>query len=303
VLSASVLVVVALGGVGGVGAARADDVESARARFEEARAAFRAGHYAEAAEAYERSAAAQPHPAPLVNAAEAWEVDGNRVRAAQACDKALTLDLDANLRTSIEARLARLSRSIGTLLVQGPSDVGVRVDGGEVYRMPARIRLSTGRHRLSYVNQQADGPTLSQETDLLFAAGEERTIVFSRASIAAPSNASPSRDSAAGAPRPGARGGGPPIATWISFGVGGASGVATAIFGLLTVAARNDYEAMPTRTTLDDFHHDRLATNIALGVSVAAVAVGVVVWIVQGQPAQPGSAASRALDPIPPMLR
>src|SRR4051812_39095386 len=76
----------------GWGPARADDPSSgARARadesFRQAKAAFARGEFAAAAAAFEQAATFVLHPAPLMNAAEAWENAGEPVRAIEDCDR------------------------------------------------------------------------------------------------------------------------------------------------------------------------------------------------------------------------
>ena len=263
----------------GAPAVHADDLAAARASFEEGRQAFRARKYAEAAEAYERSSAAYPHPAPLVNAGEAWELEGNFVRAAQACDRALALSLDAKLRASIDVRLARLSRLIGTVSVRGPAHLGVRVDGGQVLRPPAQARVSPGRHRLTYVDVEA--PRYEVEDDVVVAAGEVRTLILRAAS---PGSGSLGAVTNGGMPKadrpPRPAPAGVPPGSWISFGVAAAAGATAATFGVMTLSAKSAYESDPTRDSLDTFRDRRLAANITLGVTALAIGMGVALWIV-----------------------
>lgn len=92
--------------------AQADGLAEAKERFDAAAAAYSEHRYADAAEGYERASALSPHPAPLVNAADAWELDGNHVRAARACDQALRLPLAADVRAGLERHVTRLERTV-----------------------------------------------------------------------------------------------------------------------------------------------------------------------------------------------
>ncbi|MDB4998792.1 MAG: hypothetical protein JWM74_6224, partial [Myxococcaceae bacterium] len=73
--------------------------ERARTTFDQAREAFARKSYVAAASAFEQSESYVPHPGPWVNAAEAWILAGDPVRAARACDRALAFaDIDEATR-------------------------------------------------------------------------------------------------------------------------------------------------------------------------------------------------------------
>jgi hypothetical protein len=57
-----------------------------------------------------------------------------------------------------------------------------------------------------------------------------------------------------------------------------ASGVAIG-FGSATLAAKRDYASVPASSTADAFARDKLFTNIAWGVALAAVAAAVLFWV------------------------
>ena len=253
------------------------DQDDAASAFDEGLRTFREGRYAEAAAAYERAAAKRAHPAALVNAAQAWELAGNFVRAVVACDRALTLSLDSALRSQVEARRARLLRNVGTLDVTGPAHFAVRVDGVEVLRPPARMRVSPGAHRLELVDESSKRTV---EREVTVSASEEHHIVLSehRIEVTIPVKSAPApvRPEATRA----SEGSGPPLGTWVAFGVGAAAGATSGVFGFMTASARDDFDATPTEKNADTFERNRLVTNVALGVTVVAVATGVVLWLV-----------------------
>lgn len=251
--------------------ARADD-ERLRAKetFDEAARAFERRRYAEAATAYEHSAALSPHAAPWINAAAAWELDGNFVRAARACDEARALAKDDASRADIDRRLARLTRRVATLQVNGDPHLTIRVDRSVTVSPPGRLRLSPGAHTFELVDA-ADGTVRAEDATL--AEGEERHLVLAKAQW------TETRKDDGGA-RPSAGGlRGPPTASWIAFGVGAAAGVGAALFGAATLNARDDYDARPTLEGADRFDRNLRATNALWGVAGAAVVVAGVVWI------------------------
>ena len=248
--------------------------EEAKNAFDDGQAAFRARRYGEAAEAYERSARATPHPASLVNAAESWELDGNQVRAARACDWALTLPMDAALKSAVEQRLGRLLRSIGSLAFRDGAGVSATLDGSPVHP-PEVVRVSHGRHRLAI----AGGPGQAERiVDLDVAMGETREV-----SLAAPRE--PVQDTRTAAPSlPKAPEGepassGPPAAAWVAFAVAGVGLAATTTFGLVTLGARSRFDDVPTRENADAFFRDRTLTNVSLVVTAVGAAAGVGLWL------------------------
>jgi len=261
--------------------------DPAATAFDEGTEAFRHRRYVDAASAYERAAELRPHPLPLINAAEAWERAGRLVEAATACDRALELPVSADLRRKVEARLDRLRRGLGTLDVEGPSEFQIRIDDRAPVRAPARLRVAPGRHRLVMAEQ---GAKSFVEREVLVGAGELHHIVLAASSIeitrpAEPvSSERPSQPPDAPAPAPAEeRRGGPPTASWIAFGVGGAAAITSGVFGALTVSAKNEYDARPTHESADEFDRSRLVTNVALGVAVLAAAAGIVWWLVQSE--------------------
>ncbi len=250
--------------------------EEAKKAFDDGQAAFRARRYGEAAEAYERSARATPHPASLVNAAESWELDGNLVRAARACDWALTLPMDAGLKSAVEQRLGRLLRSIGSLSFRDGAGVSATLDGTPVHP-PEVVRVSHGRHRLAI----ARGPSQAERiVDLDVAMGETREVSLAiprepvqDARIAAPTVPGPQQPDRERASS------GPPAAAWVAFAVAGVGLAATTTFGLLTLGARSRFDDVPTRENADAFFRDRTLTNVSLVVTLVGATAGVGLWL------------------------
>lgn len=245
--------------------------EEAKKAFDDGQAAFRARRYGEAAEAYERSARATPHPASLVNAAESWELDGNLVRAARACDWALTLPMDAALKSAVEQRLGRLLRSIGSVAFRDGAGTSATLDGTPVHP-PEVVRVSHGRHRVAIA-----GPA-GRAFDVDVGMGETREV-----SLSVPQ--APVQDARTDAPpRPKAKdaevsSSGPPAAAWAAFAVAGVGLAATTTFGLLTLGARSRFDDVPTRENADAFFRDRTLTNVSLVVTAVGAAAGVGLWL------------------------
>jgi hypothetical protein len=243
-------------------ASRDETRADASATFREAQAAFARRDFLAAAAAFEQAARAAPHPATWLNAAEAWEKREDWARAAEDCDRAIEVaPADAgDLRHEAETRLQRALEHVATLDVRGARSYGVRIDRDRVQPLPVRRRLGPGLHEVVLV-------------DLASGREERRSISL----VAAQSMVIESPVATPIAPPP-ARG--PPTATWILLGVGGAAGIASAVLGVSTLGDKRSFEERPTQDGLDRFHRDRLVTNVFLGVSVIAVGAGLVTWMI-----------------------
>jgi hypothetical protein len=132
--------------------------------------------------------------------------------------------------------------------------------------------------------------------------GEERS---GTADVTAGGVATVRFDLAPGAPAAQAPSSGPPLGTWISWGVGAASLGAFAVFGGLALSASSQlYACAPTcpeslRPVASDGARDSLVANVALGVGAAALAAGAVIWIATPRrpAASPAARLSVSLSP------
>jgi len=106
--SGAVLIAVLLGASS---SARADRNEARRA-YDAATAAFGLGHYAEAAEKYEKAFSIHPDPALLYNCAQAYRLAGNRARALELYRNYLRLYPDRSNADEARSQVAALSKAI-----------------------------------------------------------------------------------------------------------------------------------------------------------------------------------------------
>src|SRR5262249_30013942 len=124
--------------------------------------------------AFEQAAFFAPHPAPLLNAEEAWEKAGEPARAAEDCDRVLAMeDATPDFRAEAEKRLAALVPRIATIDFSGPRTIVVRIDGGANIEIPARRRVAPGRHALAFVDLTSSRSKVSEVT---LARGETRAV-------------------------------------------------------------------------------------------------------------------------------
>lgn len=92
--------------------ARAAEPSAARQAYDEATAAFGLGHYAEAAEKYERAFSLRPDPALLYDAAQAYRLAGNRARALELYRNYLRLYPDRQNADEARTQVAALTKAI-----------------------------------------------------------------------------------------------------------------------------------------------------------------------------------------------
>ena len=90
----------------------ASDSGEARGYFDKATASFALGHYAVAADNYEKAFELKPDPALLYNAAQAHRLGGNKERAVTLYQNYLRLYTKAIRRTEVEARIEELKKAI-----------------------------------------------------------------------------------------------------------------------------------------------------------------------------------------------
>lgn len=249
------------------------DAKRAAQSFAVGKSAFARGDFSAAGAAFEQAGLYAPHPATLLNAAEAWELAGNNVHAAQLCDRVLdTPELDPRYREPASQQLARIATRIATVDVKVPSGSRVNVEGERDDVVGRRIRMTPGPHTI--VVTYPDGETRNVKVSLQ--AGDTKELDLTKRAAPPPK---PEPSPVEEPPKQPKRASGPPTGAWISFGLAAATGGVAAYYGLETVDARDQFDASPTVQTRDDFNSARLFTNVFLGVAVVSAAVGVVLWI------------------------
>lgn len=277
---------VALAVIAFAGPSRADAEDDRRERasrsFSEAKAAFSLHKYTAAATAFEEAARLVPHPTTWLDAAAAWEAAGDPARAAEDCDRAIALGGADGVTTDAAQRLERLLPKIATLALKGRGNLLVRVDGSDPAPLPAVRRVAAGHHQLVVT----DTATNERSTvDIDATAGSVRTVELGAQSPAPP----PARETTPPVTMPVAASSGPPLGSWIAFGIGATAALGAGAFGVLTLSAKSTYEETPTQATLDDFKTDRLITNVVAATAVVAVAAGLVIWAVTPRAARTAS--------------
>lgn len=248
-------------------AAQEGEGDAARRFFDAAQRAFSEGRYVEAAHGFEQAYKHKPHPAPLINAGDAWDKAGEYAKAARAYQAVLALAA-ANEQDRIDAtdRLTRISPKLGVIELVGSQQLRARI-GDEEFRGGARVYLFPGEHRVTLVDVDGSG-----ERVIALVAGTERsvdltTLLPAKATTGAADEAGPAQDT------PEASTGIRPL-TWAAYGVGALGLIGGVVFGLQVNAAEDDYNQAPTQEALDRFKQNRLLTNIGFGVGLVGVGVG-----------------------------
>jgi len=290
------LVLVALGAA--VGAQPADpNVERARALYAEARRAFQEERYRDAGLGFEAASKLHPHAVALYTAAQAWELAGERPRAADAYARALDLPgLSESQTARARERLTELTPELGVVLITGDPTTRVQLDEQMQMTLPAKLYGVPGAHTLVIV--YADGSSDRQAVAL------ERGTSIERSAVKA-AQAEPPRIIPLAEPRKhGVRlqDEQPRTSPWFGVGlVATGAGVASLGGAMLLGSAAKDaestYKAAPTRETLEHARSLETSTNVmlAIGAVLTAGGVGILVWQTTRKPAEAARIEVRAL--------
>lgn len=247
--------------------------DDARRFFDAAQKAFAEGRYTEAAHNFQKAFDLKPHPAPLINAGDAWDKAGEYALAARAFTEVLELD-NATEQDRIDAtdRLARISPKLGVIELVGNPKLRARIDKEE-FRGGDEIYLFPGEHVVTLVDvdgaksrtvQLAAGTKRSVDLSTLFPKKEQGSGSTEGASGG---GSDPTQDSAGGEA-------GISTLTWAAYGVGALGLVGTVVFGLQVNSAESSYNDNPNQSDLDSFNQAKLLTNLSLGVAVVGAGVG-----------------------------
>ncbi|MGE0326576.1 MAG: tetratricopeptide repeat protein [Polyangiaceae bacterium] len=259
--------------------------------FQAAQRAYDEGRYVDAAHGFEQAFKIKPHPAPLINAGDAWDKAGEYALAARAYQQVLTLK-QATEQDRIDAtdRLTRISPKLGLIELVGNPGIRARVDDEE-FHGGDRIYFFPGEHRVTLVD--VDGAKVRV---IQLAAGTERSVDLStllpkRGTSPKPDETKPG-DSVAIDTAPAPAGGIRPI-TYVAYGVGALGVIGGVVFGLQVNSAESSYNENPNRDDLDRFNSAKLMTNISWGIGLVGVGVGTFFLI---QDLKAGSARSGGGD-------
>jgi hypothetical protein len=255
----------------------------ARRLYTEAKKALSAKKYSEAALGFEAASRIKAHAVALYTAAQAWELAGERARAADAYGRALaTPQLSESQTERSKERLAALEKELGTARVVGKSGTKVVLDDHMEMTVPATVHGSPGAHVLSVT--LPDGST--EKRALNFVAGQSQDVNLDQAPEPQPDMPTPKPVKLAEPKKqPVKAESAPPSPLWKTVGfVATGAGVAAlggaVLVGTSAKDAEETYEAQPSRETFDHAKGLETRTNILLigGGVLTAGGIGILVW-------------------------
>jgi hypothetical protein len=258
-----------------------DSAAEARQHFNEGSEALRDKRFREAALHYEAAGKLRPHPSAFFTAAMAWDKAEDPNRAADDFAKSLDLPgLNAKDTKTATDRLAVLERTLGTLVIKGPSELVVQLEGLTEANPPARLHGAPGIRVLLVdrggkierrdVKLKLGESTEIDVTEPLHA--EVPTAAVSASAAPAPTTTAPQSelppDSSHGDPAKTRK-----YIGYTAMGLGAVSAGVAIVFGFKTLSARDDYQSTPTHDSYD--HATSMKTWTNVGWAGAAVLGGV----------------------------
>ena len=271
------LILTALLGVPTLAAGQADEAseqlkKTAAVEFAQGTQLFAAGEYGEAAEAFTKAYEARPHPAVLANIALCYDKAGRFPEAVIYYRRYIANPVEKGKNAEIRQRLQELKNQIGEFDIECPTaGCSIRVDGEDRGPAPVNAVVEPGSHKIEAsvdgelresIMERADAGTVVRVRLRADKAGDGPAPVAPGVPAAegGTGEAPAERDVSLGVP------------FWIASGVTVAAGATTVAFGVLTIKARDDYEASGyTDADLKEKgERDRLITNVMIGVTAAA---------------------------------
>jgi len=243
-------------------------------KFRAGEKAFKRHEYVAAAEAFEEAYAIAPHPAALFNAATAYQKAGQLTRAANLCARYLR-DAPASdaRREKANALIGELTPKVGRIEVEDRGALEVTIDGQspevDVTYVDPGDHVVTGRF----------GDKIVQREISVVAGSVVRVALDPpKPPPSAGPNEEPDFDPSPDVKKDEDKSGKPlsPSIFYVGVGATVLLGGVTAWSGLDTNKARDDYDANPTQSGLDDGRSKQSRTNLLLG-ATAAVGVGTAV--------------------------
>jgi hypothetical protein len=266
--------------------ATADVDEEARAQFDRGMELYDAGHYEEAAIAFERAYELKPSYKILYNWAQAENENGRYALALDAYERYLSeggADLEPERVEQVRAEIKRLKTLVGTLIVKCPEEGAVvMVDGRRQGQTPidAPITVKLGERE---VVVKLGGKEIHREVVRVAGGEQVKIVVEAQAEEAAlepvqPVEPDPLQDEGRGR-----------VWTWVALGVAGAAGIAGGVIGGVSIAKRKEFIDECGNHTCDDSYEDdrdqvktlSLTADILYGVAGAAAVTAVILFFAE----------------------
>lgn len=233
----------------------------AAAAFQKGLELFKKLDYLGALERFEKAYLLKPHYAPLCNIARCHERLGDMVKASTFFARCLKEGAsNSPVKAEMETALTRVKARITQLEVRSPGGGGeLYVDGKEVGRAPGRIAINPGTRSIEVRRQGFR----SAETKITTRGGEERVVELVPSEL--PKQILPPPPPAK---EPSARTLSP-VWFWTGAAATAALTALSIVFGLRSLADRDDFEKRPTYEAYDKAKESRLTANILIGATLA----------------------------------
>ncbi len=256
--------------------------QQAATAFAAAERSFAESDYEAALKGFERAHALQRHDATLFNIAVCLERLARFKDAADAYTRAADSEqLGEHERQRARELSARMRARLAVVSLSGtPRGALVRVDGQPSCRLPCRLELDPGTHRLSV---SAGTRQWNQRVELTRGGRVpiEVRLPPERSPLSVASPAAPARAQH-----------GPTWLTWFGGGFAIAGGAAATYFGLRAQSLNDEYREQPSRDTLDSGKQHQFLANAFLGLAVAgAVVVALDLFVLERPVARPPAAS------------
>lgn len=243
----------------------AADKAAASGELQKATAAMNAKRFRAAAELFESAFRRVPDPKTLFSAANAWQKNGDLVRAANAYARYLKAAPEkAASRDKAKKELEALSAKVGQLAIQADGASRVSVDG-EALDLPVAtiVYVSPGAHEL----EARFGEKTATQTTTTAAGAVSNVALIAPPDVKAPAAVvvAPAR---VDRPAPDARRKPlPPLVVYIGAGAAVVAGGLTVISALDTSSQKETFDAQRSQENLDAGKDKQLRTNILLAVT------------------------------------
>jgi hypothetical protein len=273
-----------------------DDVQEraeARRQFDLGKKAFAAKRFRDAALAFEAACEYRASGTALYTAGLAWAEAGAPDRAADAFSRALTTPgLSDDESPEAQTRLSALEKTVGVVVVTGPSGTTVAIDDHTPAPTPARLHGTPGKH---FVVARLDDRV--DHHSVLLRVGDPSTLDVTPAKPVS-SAPLPCVSSSPPAPPPAPV----PVRKFIGIGVlgaGVAAAGAAAFLGAEALGSRDAYNAHPTLQGYEHASSMQTATNVAWVAAGILGAAGITLIFWPSGKAKSDASVSVSLMPAP----
>lgn len=279
--------------------------KEAAKKFREGENAFIKHDYLRAAVSFEDAYDIAPHPDVLFNAIDAHDKGGNLARAATLCARLVREFPTAENRSDASERLAKFTPKLGRVDISAKGKMTeVLIDGrpaevgGESYVDPGD-HVVTGRVDERFVEKPINVVAGARVTVLLDPPTEKNSTGTGETPGEPGGNNDPMKGPTAPADEKPLH----PAFFFVGLGLTAASGGVLIWSGVDTLGARDDFDAKPTQTALDDGRSKQLRTNIMIGVTGGLAVVTAAIGIFATEWGGGGETVEAAISPSGGMLR